>query len=80
MEYSAQISEINKGFISQDMEKIVVLKGRSETVGIGDKAEGEKCEDRDEAGIDTLADFLHSTVPNDQAHAFSLWDGKLQNP
>ena len=45
MEYSAQIGEIKKGFISQDMEKIVVLKGRSETVGIGDETEGQKCKD-----------------------------------
>ena len=42
---SAHIGEINEGFISQDMERIVVLKGCSKTIGIGDEAKGQKCKD-----------------------------------
>ena len=60
---SAHIGEINEGFISQDMERIVVLKGCSKTVGIGDETEGQKCKDIEEVRIDDSGNFLHSSVP-----------------
>ena len=42
---SAHIGEINEGLIVQDMKSIVVLKGCSKTVGIGNETEGQKCKD-----------------------------------
>ena len=45
MVYFAYISEISKGFISQDMEAVVELKASSEAVWIGDKAKHQKCKD-----------------------------------
>ena len=45
MEDSAHIGEIKEGLIVQDMERIVVLKGCSKTVGIGNETEGKKCKD-----------------------------------
>ena len=43
--YFAYISEIGKGFISQNMEAVVELKASSEAVGIGDKTKHQKCKD-----------------------------------
>jgi hypothetical protein len=76
MKYPTQIGEIEKSFIAEDMVKIVVLKGCSKTIGIGDEAECQKCKNRYEVGVDTLGVFFHSTAPNDQVHVFSLGGGK----
>ena len=63
MVYSAHIGEINEGFISQDMEGIVVLKGCSKTVEIGDETEGQKCKDIEEIRIDDSGNFSHYSAP-----------------
>lgn len=60
---SAHIGEINEGFISQDMEPIVVLKGCSKTIGIGDETEGQKCKDIEEVRNGDSGNFLHSSAP-----------------
>ena len=54
---SAHIGEVNEGLIVQDVKRIVVLKGCSKTVGIGDEAEGQKCKDIEEVRIDNSGFF-----------------------
>jgi hypothetical protein len=49
--------------IAQDVERIVVLKGCSKTIGIGDETEGQKCKDIEEVRIDESGDFSHFSVP-----------------
>ena len=43
--------------------KIVVLKDYIKTIGIGDEAEGQKCENGQEVGIDSSGNFLHNSAP-----------------
>jgi hypothetical protein len=76
MKYPTQIGEIEKSFIAKDMVKIVILKGCSKTIGIGDETEYQKCKNRYEVGVYTPGVFFHSTAPNEQARAFSLGGGK----
>ena len=60
---SAHIGEINEGLIIQDVERIIVLKGCSKTIGIGDETKGQKCKDIEEVRIDNSGCFLHSSTP-----------------